>query len=90
MKTVYHYKNNDTAVGGIAEIADRITEGQPDGKKESMEPMAAPCLKIQYTTMISLTRQRWSTSFILNLMPKNRLEECQEFGNTLFEPIYYL
>ena len=43
-KTIY--KNNDTVVGGMAKIADRITEGQPDGKKQSMEAMAAPCLKI--------------------------------------------
>ena len=29
----------------MAKIADRITDGQPDGKKQSMEAMASPCLK---------------------------------------------
>ena len=37
-------------VGGMAKIADRLTEGQPDGKKQSMEAMAAPCLKIARCT----------------------------------------
>ena len=29
----------------MAKTADRLTEGQPDGKKQSMEAMAGPCLK---------------------------------------------
>ena len=47
------YKNNDTVVGGMAKIADRITEGQPDGKKQSTEAMAAPCLKTEFTNRAS-------------------------------------
>ena len=44
-------RNHNTVVGGMEKIADRITEGQPDGKNQSMEAMAVPCLKRQTMQM---------------------------------------